>query len=160
MSVSPKSDSLKSEKLIDSVDATNRSEPVRSKTSKYVMTCGTPSPPKSPEISTKNAQNSYTSFSISSILNRHDSSEKNVTECKSSSTESNSTSSSSGGPYPVPPSTGFMPHIGNAVAAAAALHPCSSDSLMLSRWVEKEIKLNLIRTFNYTISRRRYGGYN
>lgn len=129
MSVSPKSDSVKNERLFDLVD--NKPETgVRHKTSsKYVMTCGTPSPPKSPEIATKNAQNSYTSFSISSILSKHDSNEKSATECKSSSAESN-TASSVAGPIALHPPTGFMPHIGSA---AAALQQCSSDSLMLSR---------------------------
>lgn len=117
MSVSPRSE--KNEKLVEASDSL---ETVR-KSSKYVMTCGTPSPPKSPELSTKNAQNSYTSFSISSILSKQDSNEK--------SSESKSPDTTSVSSVPLTPSAGFMPHIGGT----SALHSCSSDSLMISRYV-------------------------
>lgn len=118
MSVSPKIE--KTEKLFDTVNSS--SEPVR-KSSKYVMTCGTPSPPKSPEISTKNAQNSYTSFSISNILSKQDKNEKCI--------ENKTSDLSSIASIPIQPSAGFMSHIGNS----SSLHTCTADSLMLSRYV-------------------------
>lgn len=108
-------------------------EPVK-KSSKYVMTCGTPSPPppKSPaEISTKNAQN-YTSFSISSILSKQDATksanaDKGHQESKSTNmVEATNLSTSN----QLQSTAGFMSHISGATAA---LHPCSTDSLMLSR---------------------------
>lgn len=120
MSVSPKSERSR-EKSPENLDST--SEPVK-KSSKYVMTCGTPSPPKSPEISTKNAQN-YTSFSISSILSKQDSANEKSHESKSTGVESNLSTNQ------LQSAAGFMSHI----SGAAALHPCSTDSLMLSRYV-------------------------
>lgn len=122
MSVSPRSERSR-DKSPDNSD-TCCSEPVK-KSSKYVMTCGTPpSPPKSPEISTKNAQN-YTSFSISSILSKHDSPSNNEKTHESKSVGVDSSLSCN----QLQSTAGFMSHI----SGAAALHPCSTDSLMLSR---------------------------
>ncbi len=113
MSVSPKLE--KNDKLSDCV---NNCEPIK-KSSKYVMTCGTPSPPKSPEISTKNAQNTYTSFSISSILSKQDTNEKCVDSKASESTASIS----------LQPPPAFMSHLGGS----PSLPSCPADSLMQYR---------------------------
>ncbi|KAK7602294.1 hypothetical protein V9T40_009735 [Parthenolecanium corni] len=133
MSVSPKLD--KNEKLSSDSTATVV-EPIR-KSSKYVMTCGTPSPPpaKSPETATtKNAQNSFTSFSISSILSKQNTSEKANAAGSSPliAGDTKVTSESAAVLSLHPPPAAFMSHLGSSTS----MHSCTSDSsLMLSRYV-------------------------
>lgn len=132
MSVSPKLD--KNEKL--SSDSTVAVvEPIR-KSSKYVMTCGTPSPPpaKSPEMATtKNAQNSFTSFSISSILSKQNKTEKaNSAGGATVASDSKVTSEPAAAISLHPPPASFMSHLGSS----SSMHSCTTDSsLMLSRYV-------------------------
>lgn len=134
MSVSP-AKSEKNEKLSDPA-----AEPVR-KSSKYVMTCGTlsPPPPKSPEMAAaavapataaaKNAQNSFTSFSISSILSRQNTSEK-AAAAADPAAKGAAKPAISLHPQPPPEAAAFMSHLGSSTA----MHSCTADSsLMLSR---------------------------